>query len=259
MSSPRIIAPRFVYRVWGSYDLSPLFGKQEQRIGEVWYDAGPLLIKFLFTTAALSVQVHPDDEWARKLEGQSSGKTEMWYVLQAEPDARIALGFNETVTAEAARAAALDGGIEQMLKWWEASAGDAFFTPAGTVHALGPGLVILEIQQQSDLTYRLYDYGRDRELHIEKGFAVADLCPHPGKSVPRPLDAEGIEIVRCPYFVAERWHTNSPLRPAHDSVVIVLEGDSEVGGPGTVCQVGKGEELRPVGPAVFLQTYVPAA
>lgn len=259
MSAPRAIAPRFVERVWGAFDLSPLFGKQEQRIGEVWYEAGPLLIKFLFTTAALSVQVHPDDDWAEKLEGVPVGKTEMWYVLRADPNAQIALGFRELVSQEAARAAALDGGIENMLRWWDAKPGDAFFTPARTVHALGAGLIVLEIQQQSDLTYRLYDYGRPRELHLEKGFAVADLCPHPGKSVPRPIGDGGLELVRCPYFVAERWNTSSALRSDYDSVVIVLEGDSELGGPGTVCEVGKGEKIQPIGPAVFLRTYVPPA
>lgn len=178
----RELTPRFVERVWGSADLSPWYPAPPPSsgglpYGEVWFEGESLLIKFLFPQEKLSVQVHPGDAYAREHEG-SNGKTEMWRVVRAEPGASIALGFRERVEREAARAAALDGSIMEMLDWREVRAGDSFLIPAGTVHAMGGGMVVAEIQQMSDVTYRLFDYGRGRELHIERGFDVAELGPY---------------------------------------------------------------------------------
>jgi len=184
------IEPRFVERIWGSTDLSPWFEAGGRKIGEVWFPGEELLIKFLFTTENLSVQVHPDDAYAKRVEN-SRGKTEMWRVLRAEPGAKIALGFRQAVDREDARKAAMDGSIMKMLDWREVRPGDTFLIPAGTVHALGAGLMIAEIQQNSDITYRLFDYGRGRELHIEKSLDVADLDPYQE----RPT--------RCEYFETE--------------------------------------------------------
>lgn len=170
------IEPRFVERVWGSTDLSPWFQADGKKIGEVWFPGNELLIKFLFTTENLSVQVHPDDDYAARVEN-SRGKTEMWRVLRAEPGAKLALGFREEVDRDKARKAAADGSIMGMLDWREAHPGDSFLIPAGTVHAIGAGLVIAEIQQNSDITYRLFDYNRGRELHLERGFDVAQRGP----------------------------------------------------------------------------------
>ena len=140
-----------------------------EKIGEVWFEGLPdlpLLIKFLFTTEPLSVQVHPE------------GKTEMWHILAAEPGAKIAAGFREPITERRLRESALSGEIENLLEWFDARPGDTFFIPAGTVHAIGAGLTLCEIQQWSDVTYRLFDYGRPRELHLDEGIPVSRLGSH---------------------------------------------------------------------------------
>src|SRR4051812_40753821 len=187
---------------WGSTKLEPWFPNSPVKIGEVWYEGppeSPLLIKFLFTTAALSVQVHPEDDYAAQ-HHQSRGKTEMWHILAAEPGARIAAGFRKPISVEQMRAAAQSGEIEQLLMWHEAKRGDTFFIPAGTVHAIGGGLTLCEIQQKSDITYRLYDYGRPRELHLDHGTQVSNLGPHQARQSAR----DGL-LVECPYFTTEKY------------------------------------------------------
>ncbi|MBK5293626.1 MAG: class I mannose-6-phosphate isomerase [Acidobacteriia bacterium] len=253
------IEPQFVERVWGATDLSPLYLKPDRRIGEVWFPAGDLLIKFLFTTAALSVQVHPDDDYARRHEN-SRGKTEMWYILRADAGARIALGFREKVDREVARGAAEDGTIEQLLDWYEPAAGDTFFTAAGTVHALGAGLVVCEIQQSSDVTYRLYDYGRGRPLQLDRGMEVADLGPHTGRSKPVPMADGGLLLARCEYFVTElrKWSEPGACAPGY---LIVLEGSGQIGKQacraGEVWRLDSPVLLKPDGAVTWLRTYVP--
>jgi mannose-6-phosphate isomerase len=143
----------------------------------------------------LSVQVHPDDARAKEWEN-SRGKTEMWRILRAEPGASIALGFKEELTPERAAAAARTGEIEHLLRWIPVTPGEIYFVPAGTVHAIGAGIALCEVQQNSDVTYRLYDYNRPRELHLEKGFAVSDLGPYLGGAVTG---------VQCEYFGAEEF------------------------------------------------------
>ena len=171
---PRRIEPRFLEKIWGSTRLEPWFRNRDQKIGEVCFDADPLLIKFIFTAEKLSVQVHPADDYAR-LHHNSRGKTEMWHILAAEPGAQIAAGFRRPITSDELDAAARSGEIENLLQWFDARPGDTFFIPAGTVHAIGAGLTLCEIQQHSDITYRLYDYGRPRELHLDRAIAVSDL------------------------------------------------------------------------------------
>jgi mannose-6-phosphate isomerase len=201
------LQPRFLEKIWGSEHLQPWFPntgvKTGAKIGEVWFEGPgslelPLLVKFLFTSAKLSVQVHPDDAYAG-LHHASRGKTEMWHVLAAEPGARIAAGFREPLSAERLRAAAQSGEIEELLAWHAAAPGDTFFIPAGTVHAIGGGLVLCEIQQRSDITYRLYDYGRPRELHIEHSLAVARRGPHAAR-----VDAVAEELISCGHFTVGR-------------------------------------------------------
>jgi mannose-6-phosphate isomerase len=200
------LTPRFLEKVWGSTQLEPWFPNSEQKIGEVWFE-GSLLVKFLFTTEALSVQVHPE------------GKTEMWHILRAEPGAKIAAGFREPITKERLRASALSGEIESLLEWHEARPGDTFFIPAGVVHAIGPGLALCEIQQFSDITYRLYDYGRLRELHLEQGIAVSRLGPHAA----RQPASEGV-LVSCPFFTTEKRHVDGTVRCEPGQMVIQLDG-----------------------------------
>ena len=170
---PVRLPTRFLEKVWGTPDLLPWYPPAQKKIGEVWFEADlPLLVKFVFTSERLSVQVHPNDQFAAAHEN-SRGKTEMWYVMRAEPGARLAIGFRESISCERLRDAAISGEIEQLLNWMEVEAGDAFFVPAGTVHAIGSGLALCEIQQHSDVTYRLYDYGRPRELHLDQAIQVA--------------------------------------------------------------------------------------
>lgn len=208
MASSRL-EPRFVERIWGR-PLARSWGVTDDNrtIGEIWFEhpSGPaadLLVKYLFTSQALSVQVHPDDRAARAA-GHPRGKDEAWFVLRAEPGAVIGLGLNNTVSSSALRAAALDGTIEKLIHWRPVQAGDVLFSPAGTVHAIGAGIDLIEIQQNIDLTYRLYDYKRGRDLHLDEGVAVAS--PGPLQHAFRAFDQspERRVLVEGPSFVLER-------------------------------------------------------
>ena len=180
----RKLEKRMVEKVWGRDHLpAPFSAPDGKRIGEIWFEPPPeqsdLLVKYLFTSEKLSVQVHPGEDTAR--EGEHS-KEECWLVLDAEPGARLAIGFDEPITPEAMGRAARDGTIEKLLTWREVKPGDIFHLKPGTVHAIGPGLSLVEIQQNSDTTFRLYDYGRARELHLDRALDVALGTPFPASS-----------------------------------------------------------------------------
>jgi mannose-6-phosphate isomerase len=161
-------------------------------------------VKYIFTSEKLSVQVHPTDAQTEAKGLGRQGKSECWLVIDAGPGARLGIGFNEPVDAETMRAAAQDGSIEQMLTWHEVKPGDFFYIPANTVHAIGGGLSIIEVQQNSDITYRLFDYGRPRELHLEEGMAVARGEPY-DMSEHRLVPEEGdVALVDGPYFRLDR-------------------------------------------------------
>ncbi len=182
--SVRQIPTRLVEKVWGCSSLpAPFTAPSDTRIGEIWFEPPPelprLLVKYLFTSEKLSVQVHPSDSNA--LPGED-GKEECWLVLDAQPGAQLAIGFDEKVTPQQIEAAARDGSIEELLTWHPAHPGDVFYLPAGTVHAIGPGLALVEVQQNSDTTFRLYDYGRPRELHLDRALSVADCTPYNPKN-----------------------------------------------------------------------------
>jgi mannose-6-phosphate isomerase len=197
--------------MWGRAELPQSFGASaaaSEPIGEIWFQDGrggeaELLVKYLLTREKLSIQVHPDDAAAR-VAGHRRGKDEAWLVLEAEPGARVGLGLKRRVDREELCAAALEGRLEALVDWRNVAVGDFFYTPAGTIHALGPGLTLVEIQQNVDLTYRLYDYGRDRELQLEA--AVAAARPEPFSGSPRREAGPGREIL-CEggAFVVERW------------------------------------------------------
>lgn len=179
------LVARHVEKPWGRTTLPiPVAGHESgERIGEIWFtrddaEPMPLLVKLLFTSERLSIQVHPDDEQARD-RGLAAGKTECWYVTAAEPGAVLGIGTREPLDGERLRGLALDGGIEAMMDWKPVQPGDFFLIPAGTVHAIGAGVSLVEVQQNSDVTYRLYDYGRPRELHLEDGVAVSRAEPYP--------------------------------------------------------------------------------
>ena len=203
-----------VEKPWGRSTLWPGFDDVADGgdpVGEIWFDAGEdcdpaLMVKYIFTSERLSVQVHPDDA-AAQAAGHVRGKDEAWLILAAEPDSTVALGTREVTSREALAAGALDGSIVDMLDWRPVRAGDVIYSAAGTVHAIGAGITLIEVQQNVDLTYRLYDYGRPRPLHLDAGIAVSD--PVPFVLPPGPGDrGDGREIL-CEggKFVIERWRS----------------------------------------------------
>jgi mannose-6-phosphate isomerase len=172
-----------IEKPWGRSDIPDAFGDMRGlQIGEIWYDDGaqtplPLLIKWLFTSQKLSIQVHPSDDQARA-RGLPSGKEECWYIIDAEPGAAVAMGTKIALTQDELRRASLDGSIETLMDWKPVRPGDFFYIPSGTVHAIGAGITLVEVQQYADITYRLYDYdrldnGALRELHLDDGVAVS--------------------------------------------------------------------------------------
>ena len=209
MTASRLTTRR-VEKPWGRTQLWPGFADADKDpVGEIWFEAPDgqapeLLIKYLFTSEKLSIQVHPNDAQARE-RGYPRGKEEAWVILAAEPDAVIGLGLTRTISPEALRAAALDGSIEQMMDWRPVKAGDILYSPAGTIHAIGPGLTLIEAQQNVDLTYRLYDYGRPRELHLDDGIAVSKPEPFTGSVHPRMLADNRELLIEGGKFILERW------------------------------------------------------
>ncbi len=260
---PFLVIPTFDERPWGVRDLRPIYTKiVKDPIGESWLtwednrvangplagrtladlskhygralvgrlacyeDRFPLLVKFLFTSDKLSVQVHPDDEQARRV-GQPCGKTECWYVLRAQPGAQVALGLKPGVSLHQFQQAITDQRAEELLNWVGVHAGDMLYVAAGTVHTIGGGLVLVETQQTSDITYRLYDYGRPRELHIAEGLAATKLHTNAGKVVPAALDAPDV-LVRSQFFQVEKVRLRDVLTSevSADSphIVVAIEG-----------------------------------
>lgn len=190
--------------------MSEAFGREAWGSAAAKFEFFPVLTKFIDARENLSVQVHPSDSYALKNEGQY-GKTEMWYVVEAEPGAGLYMGLNRTATTEEFSRAVADGTVEELLSFKEVKAGDVFFIPSGTVHAIGAGVVIFEIQQNSTLTYRLYDYmrrdkdGNLRELHVDKAMLVSDLSVYKGA----PRDEKKPEIIgKCEYFQTEKYKLN---------------------------------------------------
>src|SRR5208282_1496859 len=215
--TPFRIAPYFDPRIWGFRDLRP------------WYDRvapspdSPLLIKVIFAKEKLSVQVHPDDAMAHKY-GQPRGKTECWYTLAAEPGAQIALGLKPGVTLEQVREEINAGTLESCLNLLPVVARDVFFVDAGTVHAIWPGPILLETQQNCDLTYRMYDYGRPRELHIEKSLEATHLKTRAGK-IPSQVLSDRTVLIDVEYFRVERI----PVAGSRSSATLVGPAESPRG------------------------------
>ena len=232
---------RAVTKPWGVEDLRPWSNARHDgnAIGEIWYErAGnetaipALLLKLLFTSQPLSIQVHPDDAFAHSM-GLANGKTEAWYVLTAAPDAKVALGLSRRLTPQQLREAIADGSISDLIVWHAVSAGDVIFVPGGTIHAIGAGLVIAELQQRSDATFRLFDPGRQRELHIENAIMVADAGPADFRVRSNRLTAERRLLVSNPHFVFEQidldpnssWY----LEAERETWFLVLSGSAVAG------------------------------
>ncbi len=197
-----------VEKPWGVDALPKGFAPtQGRRIGEIWFDRDgghlPLLVKWLFTAERLSIQVHPDDAQAAA-RGQPSGKEECWVIVAAEQGARLGIGTLEPLSPERLREASLSGEIEQLMDWKRVAAGDYFYIPAGTVHAIGAGISLVEVQQNADITYRLYDYGRPRELHLDDGVAVSRAAPYADPRSGKLGDEQVQQLVDGPHF--RLWH-----------------------------------------------------
>ncbi|MEN3749371.1 class I mannose-6-phosphate isomerase [Sphingomonas sp. HF-S3] len=235
-----MLATHRVEKPWGRMRLYPGFpdpAADQDPVGEIWFqtpgDATPdLLIKYLFTSEKLSVQVHPNDEQAHAA-GLPRGKDECWVILDAEPDSTIALGTKEPISREQLREAALDGSIEHLLDWKPVKAGDFFYSASGTIHAIGAGITLIEVQQNSETTYRLYDYGRPRELHLDQGIAVSDPVPYQPHPMPGRVEADRTILVEGPKFVLERWpggHRAITLPDGVTGWLIPVRGEGVVDG-----------------------------
>jgi len=312
--------PAFDPRPWGTLDLSPIYPnhKFEEKIGEAWLtgDAGkvangplsgrsladlsvkygrdlvgdaaldpkrfPLLLKFLFPQEKLSVQVHPDDQAARRV-GLPSGKTECWYVAHARPGAQIALGLKPGVTRDQFALSIAQNRAEEMLNWINVYPGEMIYVTGGTVHTLGPGSIILETQQQSDTTYRLYDYGRPRELHLKEGLAVIKESSGSGKVIrPAPSKVNGganrrAPLISAPYFTVDMFELKGPhsFKTQDGSgrrsvqILVAVEGCGIVETPGTnAVTLARGDavvvpasvdefQVRPQWSVEFLKASVP--
>jgi len=316
---PLLMTPLFDPRPWGGLDLSPIYDRRfKEKIGESWltgdnckvqngplagkslgelaleyqrYLVGhaapnperfPLLAKFLFPHEKLSVQVHPDDETARGI-GEPWGKTECWYVAHAQPGAEIGLGLKPGVTRQQFERSIYDNRAEDLLNWIKVFAGDMIYVAGGTVHTLGPGSIIVETQQQSDTTFRLYDYGRPRALHLDHGLRAIKERVASGK-VKRPpsvkLDQNGNHIqplVASAFFVVEKFELSSeqqfdaPRGKSSAQILVATDGAAAlhlhqhapinfakgdaVVVPACIAQF----KLQPRGKITFLKSYVPGA
>ncbi len=259
--------PVFDPRPWGTQDLSPIYPghRFEEKIGEAWLTGGhckvangplkgrtlselsaeygaslvgnastnpnqfPLLLKFLFPHEKLSVQVHPDDDCAQNI-GQPCGKTECWYVATAKPGAQIALGLKPGTTSEQFERSIHEQRAEELLNWVNVFAGEMIYVAGGTVHTLGPGSIIVETQQQSDTTFRLYDYGRPRELHLKAGMAAVKEKVSSGKvlrSAPTTIDGTRnlvSQMVAAPHFAVDLYQ----LKDAQQFVLTEESGKTSV-------------------------------
>jgi mannose-6-phosphate isomerase len=318
---PARLAPVFVPRIWGVRSLAPLFNQPpgDEPIGEVWltgeecrFDTGefaeqtlgevwpylptrwtgtrlrgqpriPLLVKFIFPEDWLSVQVHPDDEYAGTHEGGSAvGKTEMWYTISARDGAELRLGLEPGVTPEGFRLAIANGTAESSLRRVSVHSGESFFVPSGTAHTIGPGMVLCEVQQYSDITYRVFDYNRlqsdgtPRPLHIERALAVMHFGESNGGKITPTKIRRGpllkICLVACRYFATERWEFSErvPARTSHDrfELLIFISGRGRIECGGTSAAYKPGEvwllpaalgayQLTPDSPTSLLRTFVP--
>ena len=281
---PLLMSPVFDPRPWGTLDLSPVYPSHrfDEKIGEAWLTGDhckaangplkgrslaelsgqlgpefvgtaaedprrfPLLLKFLFPHEKLSVQVHPDDAAARRA-GEPCGKNECWYVVHAKPGAQVALGLKPGATLQEFEQAIQQKRAEELLNWINIFPGEMIYVAGGTVHTLGPGSIIVETQQQSDTTYRLYDYGRPRELHLQQGLAVMKQKVGSGKVLrPAPKEISGTRnrrasLVSSSYFVVEMLELKDPQEfqtvdasgKSSVQILTAVEGCGVVEAPGT--------------------------
>ncbi len=320
---PTRIEPIFSPRIWGARSLAPLFPEKSnltEPLGEAWLTGVdckiasgpftgktlgaawrempaewrgtrlastsdfPILVKFIFPTDKLSIQVHPDDAYAAAHEqaAGSRGKTEMWHAVFAEPDACVLIGLVPKADKESFVKALETNSLEKLFIHWRVQPGDTFFVPAGTPHTIGPRMVVCEVQEYSDLTYRVYDYGRvdargnPRDLHIEKALNVIQFGrPISGKASRLPLPGHSLHrslLAACRYFATERWKVTTPAELSsedeHFDLLVFLSGAGELTWDTSRAKYRSGEcwlipatlgkfGLSPAEPSKILRTYVP--
>lgn len=232
---------RVAHKPWGVSDLRPWSSVDatDHAVGELWFERvdknasiSALLLKVLFTSEPLSIQVHPDDTFARAI-GMPNGKSEAWYIISAKPDAKIGVGLKYRVTPQELRAAIRDGSIVDLVQWRPVAKGDVIFIPAGTIHALGAGIVLAEIQQHSDATFRLFDFGRGRELHEDNAVAVANVWPLRSTGSAIRFTSERTVLVASRYFVFEKLDlpagSSWALLAERETWILVLDGRAAIG------------------------------
>ncbi|WP_347302178.1 class I mannose-6-phosphate isomerase [Croceibacterium sp. TMG7-5b_MA50] len=241
-----LLPTKTVEKPWGMDTLpAPFTAPEGKRIGEIWFDPPAelpqLLVKYIFAGEKLSIQVHPSDTQTQAMGLGQQGKEECWLVIDADEGATLGIGFDHQLSDDELRAASEDGSIEQKMVWHQVKAGDFFYIPANTVHAIGGGVSIIEVQQNSDITYRLYDYGRPRELHLDDGVAVAQAGVHdPANRLHLP-DHGDVALVDGPHFRVDRVdgtpdaatgaRYSGPLLVIPRAGVAVVDGESvEPGG-----------------------------
>jgi mannose-6-phosphate isomerase len=320
---PFRIEPVFSPRLWGSRTLAPLFPEKsdlteplgeawltsvdcrvrsgqfaEKKLGEVWAEmpaewrgsliaseaSFPILVKFIFPTEKLSLQVHPDDAYASVHEKAAGGrgKTEMWHVVSAPPGAQLLLGLKPGVSKEKFLERLSSYTLEELFETWTVRAGDTFFVVPGTPHSIGPDVVICEVQEYSDLTYRVYDFGRvdangkQRELHIEKALQVTNFGKlAAGQVNPLDLPADGASrslLAGCRYFATERWECSSNCEivvdPHRFEVIVILEGAGTLAWHDSTARYHRGGcwmvpasqgriDVLPEAPTSLIRTFVP--
>jgi len=232
---------RVIHKPWGVSDLQPWsnIDGSGDAVGELWFERADnnaptpaLLLKLLFTSEPLSIQVHPDDTYARAM-GMPNGKSEAWYIISAEPGAQIGVGLKRRITPQELRTSIRDGSIVELVQWRPVAKGDVIYIPAGTIHAIGAGIVLAEIQQRSDTTFRLFDYGRQRELHEDNGVAVANAWPLRPSPDPTRLSDERTLLVASRHFVLERLDLTEgsswALLAEPETWILVLGGRAAIG------------------------------
>lgn len=251
-----ILSIQSFVKPWGVVDLpAPFLSDGKNPIGEIWFDPPStlpdILIKYIFTSEKLSVQVHPSDADTDAAGLGHQGKEECWLITSAKPGASLAIGFKTELDAATVRAAALDSSIEDLLVWHPVAAGDFFYIPAGTVHTIGAGVSLIEVQQTSDITYRLYDYGRPRELHLDEALAVATLAPYDTKFRKRLTPTGSQLLVDGPHFglhyINGASQTHDVANLGQPALILPVEGSILVGGEAVLpgqCALLDGEELH---------------
>jgi len=321
--TPTRIEPIFSPRIWGARSLAPIYPEKSnlleplgeawltgiackiaigpyagKTLGEAWAEMPaewrgrqlataadfPLLVKFIFPTDKLSIQVHPDDAYASKHEMAAGGrgKTEMWYVVSANSGAQVLVGLKPGVDKRSFQEGLARQTLEDLFEVVPVHSGDTLFVPAGTPHTIGPRMVICEVQEYSDLTYRVYDYGRvdahgkARELHIEKALEVTNFGRRArGKITALALPADGATrslLTACRFFAAERWDCSEqcelPLDEERFELLVILDGAGTLSWPESAARYHRGEcwlvparlgriEVRPEAPTSFIRTWVP--